>query len=44
MMAQLAVPFFPGDPDAISKVPGAENINYLNECATRENLQILNLM
>ncbi|KAL5581984.1 hypothetical protein UlMin_014426 [Ulmus minor] len=33
-----------GDPDAISKVPGAENINYLNECATRENLQILNLM
>ncbi|CAK9136876.1 unnamed protein product [Ilex paraguariensis] len=33
-----------GDPDAISKVPGRKEINYLDDWANRENLQLLNLI
>ncbi|GMY24432.1 probable translation initiation factor eIF-2B subunit delta [Fagus crenata] len=33
-----------GDPDAISKVPGREDINYLDVCTNSENLQLLNLI
>ncbi|KAI4346815.1 hypothetical protein L6164_007681 [Bauhinia variegata] len=33
-----------GDPDAISKIPGREEINYLNGWANSENLQLLNLI
>ncbi|KDP32928.1 hypothetical protein JCGZ_12959 [Jatropha curcas] len=33
-----------GDPDAISKVRGREEINFLDGCANRENLQLLNLI
>lgn len=33
-----------GDPDAISKVPGREEINYLDDWAKSENLQLLNLI
>uniref|UniRef100_A0A2N9J0W4 Reverse transcriptase Ty1/copia-type domain-containing protein n=1 Tax=Fagus sylvatica TaxID=28930 RepID=A0A2N9J0W4_FAGSY len=33
-----------GDPDAISKVPGRKDINYLDGCTNSENLQLLNLM
>nr|POF09581.1 isoform 3 of translation initiation factor eif-2b subunit delta [Quercus suber] len=33
-----------GDPDAISKVPGREDINYLDGCTNSENLQLLNLI
>ncbi|PWA62070.1 nagB/RpiA/CoA transferase-like superfamily protein [Artemisia annua] len=32
-----------GDPDAISKVHGREEINYLKDIADNENLQLLNL-
>ncbi|KAL3833429.1 hypothetical protein ACJIZ3_008165 [Penstemon smallii] len=32
-----------GDPDAISKVSGREDINYLDGWANKENLQLLNL-
>ncbi|XP_052195831.1 uncharacterized protein LOC127803563 isoform X2 [Diospyros lotus] len=33
-----------GDPDVISKVPGKGKINHLNDWATNENLQLLNLI
>lgn len=33
-----------GDPDAISKVPGRLDVNYLDNWADKENLQLLNLM
>lgn len=33
-----------GDRDAISKVPGREDINYLDGCINNENLQLLNLI
>ncbi|KAL6994067.1 hypothetical protein U1Q18_012177 [Sarracenia purpurea var. burkii] len=33
-----------GDPDIISKVPGRKEINYLDDWATNENLQLLNLI
>ncbi|KNA20876.1 hypothetical protein SOVF_048410 [Spinacia oleracea] len=33
-----------GDPDAILKVPGRREINYLNDWTNSENLQLLNLM
>lgn len=33
-----------GDPDAILKVPGRREINYLNDWTSSENLQLLNLM
>ncbi|XP_050226398.1 uncharacterized protein LOC126676274 [Mercurialis annua] len=33
-----------GDPDALSKVRGREEINFLNGCAHNENLQLLNLI
>lgn len=32
-----------GDPDAISKVPGREEINYLDDWSAHGNLQLLNL-
>ncbi|XP_030938261.1 translation initiation factor eIF-2B subunit delta isoform X1 [Quercus lobata] len=33
-----------GDPDAIAKVSGRTDVNYLNNWANKENLQLLNLM
>ncbi|XP_002521202.2 translation initiation factor eIF-2B subunit delta isoform X2 [Ricinus communis] len=33
-----------GDPDAISKVHGRDEINFLGGCATSENMQLLNLI
>ncbi|KAK9996393.1 hypothetical protein SO802_021079 [Lithocarpus litseifolius] len=33
-----------GDPDAIAKVSGRMDVNYLNNWANKENLQLLNLM
>ncbi|KAK3440409.1 hypothetical protein EUGRSUZ_B00690 [Eucalyptus grandis] len=33
-----------GDPDAILKVPGRMDVNYLSNLQNRENLQLLNLM
>ncbi|CAN0891511.1 Translation initiation factor eIF-2B subunit delta [Linum grandiflorum] len=33
-----------GDPDAIAKVPGRTDINYLNDLSKTDNLQLLNLM
>lgn len=36
-----------GDPDAISKVPGRRDVNYLDNLdtlANKENLQLLNLL
>ncbi|KAJ7956572.1 Translation initiation factor eIF-2B subunit delta [Quillaja saponaria] len=33
-----------GDPDAIAKVPGRMDVNYLDNWTTKENLQLLNLM
>ncbi|GAB2299917.1 hypothetical protein Dimus_033964 [Dionaea muscipula] len=33
-----------GDPDAIAKVPGRRDIDYLNNWASSENLQLLNLI
>ncbi|KAL8161810.1 hypothetical protein V2J09_013299 [Rumex salicifolius] len=33
-----------GDPDAISKVPGRRDVNYLYDCTNSENLQLLNLL
>ncbi|XP_021760026.1 translation initiation factor eIF-2B subunit delta-like isoform X1 [Chenopodium quinoa] len=33
-----------GDPDAILKVPGRREINYLKDWTSNENLQLLNLM
>uniref|UniRef100_A0A2N9HKA1 Translation initiation factor eIF2B subunit delta n=1 Tax=Fagus sylvatica TaxID=28930 RepID=A0A2N9HKA1_FAGSY len=33
-----------GDPDAIAKVPGRMDVNYLSNWANEENLQLLNLM
>lgn len=35
---------FTGDPNAIAKVPGRMDVNYLENLASKENLQILNLM
>ncbi|KAJ3674531.1 hypothetical protein LUZ60_005147 [Juncus effusus] len=32
-----------GDPDVIAKVPGRKDVNYLNNWAENENLQLLNL-
>lgn len=32
-----------GDPDAIARVSGKEDINYLNDWASSQNLQLLNL-
>uniref|UniRef100_A0A1D1Y1E7 Translation initiation factor eIF2B subunit delta n=1 Tax=Anthurium amnicola TaxID=1678845 RepID=A0A1D1Y1E7_9ARAE len=33
-----------GDPDVISKIPGRTDINYLDDWADNENLQLLNLI
>ncbi|XP_015883076.3 uncharacterized protein LOC107418895 [Ziziphus jujuba] len=33
-----------GDPDAIAKVPGRADVNYLDTLTKKENLQLLNLM
>ncbi|XP_043720087.1 translation initiation factor eIF-2B subunit delta-like isoform X1 [Telopea speciosissima] len=33
-----------GDPDAIAKVHGRNDVNYLDNCTGHENLQLLNLM
>ncbi|KAL8130272.1 hypothetical protein V2J09_019427 [Rumex salicifolius] len=33
-----------GDPDAISKVPGRSNVNFLNNWSDTKNLQLLNLL
>ncbi|KAF5205379.1 Translation initiation factor eif-2b subunit delta [Thalictrum thalictroides] len=33
-----------GDPDIISKVPGREDVNHLDEWSSNENLQLLNLI
>ncbi|KAK3024129.1 hypothetical protein RJ639_044384, partial [Escallonia herrerae] len=33
-----------GDPDAISKVPGRMDVNFLDNWANKENLQLLNLV
>ncbi|KAK0588205.1 hypothetical protein LWI29_035914 [Acer saccharum] len=33
-----------GDPEAIAKVPGRTDVNYLEDRANKENLQLLNLM
>lgn len=33
-----------GDTDAIAKVPGRMDVNYLENLAKKENLQLLNLM
>ncbi|KAM7475393.1 hypothetical protein LguiB_022636 [Lonicera macranthoides] len=33
-----------GDPNAISKVPGRKDVNYLDDWADKENLQLLNLV
>lgn len=33
-----------GDPDAISKVPGRMDINFLDDLTNKDNLQLLNLM
>ncbi|KAK2663571.1 hypothetical protein Ddye_002145 [Dipteronia dyeriana] len=33
-----------GDPEAIAKVPGRKDVNYLDDRANKENLQLLNLM
>ncbi|CAK7349790.1 unnamed protein product [Dovyalis caffra] len=33
-----------GDPDAIAKVPGRMDINYLDNVTNKDNLQLLNLM
>ncbi|KAK9748201.1 hypothetical protein RND81_02G042900 [Saponaria officinalis] len=33
-----------GDPDAISKVPGRNDVNYLDGWLSKENLQLLNLL
>lgn len=33
-----------GDPDAIAKVSGREDVNDLDKCASNENLQLLNLL
>ncbi|KAF5445375.1 hypothetical protein F2P56_034426 [Juglans regia] len=33
-----------GDPDAITDIPGRVDVNYLNNWAKKENLQLLNLM
>ncbi|KAK3225612.1 hypothetical protein Dsin_005474 [Dipteronia sinensis] len=33
-----------GDPEAIAKVPGRMDVNYLDDRANKENLQLLNLM
>ena len=41
-MAQISVPFLSGDPDAIKKVPGREEV--LDGLASSEKLQFLNLM
>ncbi|KAJ6976353.1 hypothetical protein NC653_028462 [Populus alba x Populus x berolinensis] len=32
------------DPDAISKVPGRKDINFLDDLTNKDNLQLLNLM
>lgn len=36
--------FAAGDPDAIAKVSGRMDVNYLDNLANKENLQLLNLM
>lgn len=33
-----------GDPNAIVKVPGRMDVNYLENSVNKENLQLLNLM
>ncbi|KAJ4964272.1 hypothetical protein NE237_024211 [Protea cynaroides] len=33
-----------GDPDAIAKVPGREDVDHLDNCINNEKLQLLNLM
>lgn len=33
-----------GDPDAVLKVPGRMDVNYLGNLRNKENLQLLNLM
>ncbi|KAJ6765068.1 TRANSLATION INITIATION FACTOR EIF-2B [Salix koriyanagi] len=33
-----------GDPDALSKVPGRMDINYLDDLTNKDNMQLLNLM
>lgn len=43
-LSYYAFTFPPGDPDAILKVPGRREINYLNDWTNSENLQLLNLM
>jgi translation initiation factor eIF-2B subunit delta len=43
-MDQVSVSSLAGNPDAISKVPCREDINYLDGCTNSENLQLLNLM
>lgn len=43
LIAQISVQFLAGDPDAIAKFPGREEIKSLNEWTNSENLQLLNL-
>jgi len=33
-----------GDPDAIARVPGRMDVNYLDNWASEDNLRLLNLM
>ncbi|XAR51268.1 hypothetical protein NMG60_11005849 [Bertholletia excelsa] len=33
-----------GNPDVIAKVPGRMDVSYLDDCANKENLQVLNLL
>ncbi|MBA0672353.1 hypothetical protein Goklo_029672, partial [Gossypium klotzschianum] len=40
----VSVPSVAGNPDAISKVQGREEINYLDGLVNQENLQLLNLI
>ncbi|MBA0679317.1 hypothetical protein Goari_011092, partial [Gossypium aridum] len=41
---RVSVPSAAGNPDAISKVQGREEINYLDGLVNQENLQLLNLI
>ena len=36
--------FFAGDPDAMCKVPGKKDVNYLEDYRNMKNLQLLNLL
>ena len=40
----MSVPSVTGNPEAISKVHGREEINYLDGLVNGENLQLLNLV